>query len=168
MYVRTYLVVMHIREISLGVLPPSHYHHYHNCHKLPGREHKSHTASSRETAASYIQKRENLQSQSDDVRHIKAELYNNEVSVSENRTLVMALFCDRRAFGLCLRRLAGLVVTASASGAEDPGFESRLRRDCSGSSHTTDLKIGTPVVNLPGAWRYRVSTGTGWPGVSIL
>ena len=38
----------------------------------------------------------------------------------------------------------------------------------SGSSHTNDLKIGTPVVTLPGAWRYRVSTGTGRPGVSIL
>ena len=42
-------------------------------------------------------------------------------------------------------RLAGLVAKASASGAEDPGFESRLRRDFSGSSHTGDLKIGTPV-----------------------
>ena len=38
----------------------------------------------------------------------------------------------------------------------------------SGSSHTSDLKIGTPVATLPGAWRYRVSTGTGRPGVSIL
>ena len=28
--------------------------------------------------------------------------------------------------------LAGLVVKASASGAEDPGFESRLRRDFPG------------------------------------
>ena len=42
-------------------------------------------------------------------------------------------------------RLAGLVVKASTSAAEDPGFESRLRRDFSGSSHTSDLKIGTPV-----------------------
>ena len=65
-------------------------------------------------------------------------------------------------------RLGGLVVKASASGAEDPGFESRLRRDFSGSSHTSDFKIGTPVAILPGAWRYRVSTGTGRPGVSIL
>ena len=31
-----------------------------------------------------------------------------------------------------------------------------------------DLKIGTPVATLPGAWRYRVSAGTGRPGVSIL
>ena len=65
-------------------------------------------------------------------------------------------------------RLGGLVVKASASRAEGPGFESRLRRDFSGSSHTSDLKIGTPVATLPGAWRYRVSAGTGRPGVSIL
>ena len=65
-------------------------------------------------------------------------------------------------------RLAGLVVKASASGAEDPGFESRLLRDLSGSSHTRDLKIGTQVATLPGSWQYRVSAGTGWPGVSIL
>ena len=65
-------------------------------------------------------------------------------------------------------RLVGLAVKASASRAEDPGFESRWRRDFSGSSHTSDLKIGTPVATLPGAWRYRVSAGTGWPGVSIL
>ena len=40
-------------------------------------------------------------------------------------------------------RLTGPVVKASASGAEDPGFESRLRRDFSRSSHTSDLRIGT-------------------------
>ena len=57
---------------------------------------------------------------------------------------------------------------ASASRAEDPGFESRLRLDFSGLSHTSDLKIGTPVATLPDAWCYRVSTGTGRPGVSIL
>ena len=38
----------------------------------------------------------------------------------------------------------------------------------SGSSHSSDSKIGTPVATLPGAWRYRVSAGTGRPGVSIL
>ena len=38
----------------------------------------------------------------------------------------------------------------------------------SGSSRTCDLNIGTPVPTLPGAWRYRVSAGTGGPGVSIL
>ena len=31
-----------------------------------------------------------------------------------------------------------------------------------------DFKIGTPVATLPGAWHFRVSAGTGWPGVSIL
>ena len=65
-------------------------------------------------------------------------------------------------------RLVGQMVKVFASGAEDPGFEFRLRRDFSGSSHTSDLKIGTPVATLPNAWQYRVSTGTGWPGVSIL
>ena len=60
------------------------------------------------------------------------------------------------------------MVKASDSRAEDPGFESRLRRDFSGSSHTSDLQIGTPVAILPSAWRYRVIAGTGRPGVSIL
>ena len=56
---------------------------------------------------------------------------------------------------------------AAASGAEDPGFESRLRRDFPGSSHTSDF-TGTPVATLPGAWHYRVSAVTGRSGVSIL
>ena len=60
------------------------------------------------------------------------------------------------------------MVTASASGAEDTEFDSRLRRDFSGSIHTSDFKIGTPVAALPGAWRYRASAGTGRPGVSKL
>ena len=42
------------------------------------------------------------------------------------------------------------MVKASAPRAEDPRFESRLRRDFSGSSHTRDLKIGTPVATLAG------------------
>ena len=67
-----------------------------------------------------------------------------------------------------LYRLIGLVVKASASGTKDPGFESGLRRDFSRSSHTSDLKIGTPVATLPGAWHYRVSAWTGQPSVSIL
>ena len=61
---------------------------------------------------------------------------------------------------MSLDRLGGLVVKASASGAEDPGFESRLPRDF----FWVDLKLTT----LPGAWHYRVSAGTGRPGVSIL
>ena len=56
----------------------------------------------------------------------------------------------------------------SASRVEGSEFESRLCRIFSGLSHTSDLNIGTPVTTLPGAWHYRVSTGTGQPGVSIL
>ena len=37
-------------------------------------------------------------------------------------------------------RLAGLVIKATASRATDPGFDSRLRRDFSGSSFTSGLK----------------------------
>ena len=48
-------------------------------------------------------------------------------------------------------RLVGLVVKVSASRATGLGFDSRLRRDFSGSSHTGDLKIGTPVATLLGA-----------------
>ena len=40
--------------------------------------------------------------------------------------------------------------------------------DISESTHTSDFKIGTPVATPLSAWRCRVSTGTGGPGVSIL
>ena len=71
--------------------------------------------------------------------------------------------------GLALDPSFGLAVKASASRAADPGFHSRfLSGHFSGSSHTTDLKIGTPVATLPDTWCYRVSDGTGWPSVSIL
>ena len=56
------------------------------------------------------------------------------------------------------------MVKASALTAADPGFDSHLRQDFSGLSHT----IGIPVATLPGTWCYRVNAGTGWPGVSIL
>ena len=49
-----------------------------------------------------------------------------------------------------------------------PGLNPARARIFSGSSHTGDLKIGTPVATLPGAWHYRVSAGTGWPDVSIV
>ena len=48
-----------------------------------------------------------------------------------------------------MNRLVGLVVKVSASEAEDPGFQSRLRRDFSGSSHTSDLNIGTYSSGYP-------------------
>ena len=65
-------------------------------------------------------------------------------------------------------RFVGLVGKASALRVEDPGFKSCLPRDFLGSSHTSELKIGTPVATLPGAWHYWVSAETGQPGVSIL
>ena len=56
--------------------------------------------------------------------------------------------------------LVGLVIKASALRAADPGFGSRLCSEYfSGSSHTSDLKIGTPVVTLPGDQHCRVSVG---------
>ena len=66
-----------------------------------------------------------------------------------------------------LNRHVGLVVKASAW-RRPSGFDSHLRWDFSGSSHTSDLKIDTPVATLSGAWRLRVSAGTCRPGVSIL
>ena len=66
-------------------------------------------------------------------------------------------------------RFIGLAVKAFASRVEDPGFNAHLRcRDFSHLSHTSDLKICTPVVTLRGAWHNSVSIGTGWPGVSTL
>ena len=49
-----------------------------------------------------------------------------------------------------------------------PGSNPACAGIFSGSSHTSDLKIGTPVATLPGVWRYGVSAGTGRSGVSIL
>ena len=64
--------------------------------------------------------------------------------------------------------LVGLMLKTSASRAADLGFSSRfLHGDFVGLSHIGDLEIGTSVATLPGTWLYRVSVGTGWPGVSI-
>ena len=49
-----------------------------------------------------------------------------------------------------------------------PGLNPTCAGIFSGLSHTSDLKIGSVVATLPGAWCYRVSAGTGWPDVSIL
>ena len=73
------------------------------------------------------------------------------------RVCVSVRVAERSSFWTDCDRLVDFVVEASASRAEDPGFECRLRRDFSGSSHTNGLKISTPV-----------APGTGWPGVSIL
>ena len=48
--------------------------------------------------------------------------------------------------------------------AGDPGIDPRFAR----SGHISGLQSGTVVASLPGVWRYRVSAGTGWSGVSIL
>ena len=65
--------------------------------------------------------------------------------------------------------LVGLVLEASASRAAHPEFDSRfLRGDLSRSSRTSDLQTGTPVATLPGAWRYMIGVGTGWPSVSTM
>ena len=69
---------------------------------------------------------------------------------------------------LVMNRLVGLVVKASASRAKVLGSNPAYARIFSGSSHTSDLNIGTPVATVPGTWHYRVSAGTGRLGVSIL
>ena len=65
-------------------------------------------------------------------------------------------------------RLVGLVVRRPPRERKIPGSNPACAGIFSGSSLTSDSKIGTPVATLPGAWRYRVSAGTGRPGVSIL
>ena len=93
-------------------------------------------------------------------------------SASAIRSSALAVLTDNRTLAAVLpplHRLVGLVVKASASRAEDPGVRIPPALGFfSGSSHTTDSKMGTPVATLPGAWCYRVSAGTGRPGVSIL
>ena len=65
-------------------------------------------------------------------------------------------------------RLVGLVVRRPPQERKIPGSNPACAGIFSRSSHTSDLKIGTPVATLPGAWHYRVSAGIGQPGVSIL
>ena len=65
-------------------------------------------------------------------------------------------------------RLVGLVVRRPPRERKIPGSNPACGGIFSGSSHNSDLKIGTPVATLPGAWRCRVNAGTGRPGVSIL
>ena len=67
-----------------------------------------------------------------------------------------------------LRRLVGLVVRRPPRERKILGSNPACAGIFSGSSHTSDSKIDTPAATLPGAWRYRVSAGTGRPCVSIL
>ena len=64
--------------------------------------------------------------------------------------------------------LVGLVVRRPPRERKVPGSNPACAGIFSGSSHASDLNIGTLVATLPGAWHYRVSAGTGRPGVSIL
>ena len=64
--------------------------------------------------------------------------------------------------------LIDLVVRRPPQERKIPGSNPACAGIYSRSSHTSDLKISTPVATLPGTWRYRVSIGTGRPDVSIL
>ena len=64
--------------------------------------------------------------------------------------------------------LVGLVVRCPPRERKVQGSNPACSGIFPGSSHTSDLNIGTPVATLPGAWHYRVSPATGRPGVSIL
>ena len=65
-------------------------------------------------------------------------------------------------------RLVGLVVRRPPRERKIPGSNPACAGIFSGLSHTSDLKIGTPLAVLPGAWRDRVSAWTGRLDVSIL
>ena len=91
-------------------------------------------------------------------------------SYVKKKKMDMALNCKGARLTLLplLDRLIGLVVKTPARERKISGSNPACAEIFPGSSHTSDLKIGTPVVTLPGAWCYRVSAGTGWPYVSIL
>ena len=89
--------------------------------------------------------------------------------VSKGNTPWLRCSCVERYHTLTEYRLVDLVVRRPPRERKVPGSNPACVGIFSGSSHTSDLKIGTPVAaTLPGAWRYRVSAGTGRPGVSIL
>ena len=106
------------------------------------------------------------------VRFVACSINKHNVNVLIFLVLTIFYFC----VGLLFlppppRWLIGFKV--SISRAARPVFGSHFRQwilwqDFSGSSHTSDLKIGTPAATLPDTWHYRVSTRTGQPSVSIL
>ena len=75
----------------------------------------------------------------------------------------VSLFPPSHSLSLCLSYSVFVSISArlSACSCFRCGSFSRL-------SHTIDLNIGTPVATLPGTSCCRISTGTGWPDVSIL
>ena len=63
----------------------------------------------------------------------------------------------------------GLEVRRLPTERGKPGFDPCFPDGASSLSiNTIDVKTGTPVATVPGAWHERVSTGTSLPGVSIL
>ena len=87
-----------------------------------------------------------------------------EMAVLESSTVQIDDTSPLSAVSCTECHLFGLVVMGSASRASDPVFESRLRLDFSGSSHTSDVNKN----DTSGAWRCRIRAGTGWTGVNIL
>ena len=47
------------------------------------------------------------------------------------------------------------------------GIEHRCTQ-LSHNTHTSDLKLGTLVATMPGAWHNWVSVRTGWTGVMMM
>ena len=75
---------------------------------------------------------------------------------------------DSRVAVRFVNRLVGLWLRRPPRERKIPGSNPACAGIFPESSHTSDFKIGTPVATLPGAWRYRVSAGTGRLGVSLL
>ena len=93
------------------------------------------------------------------ISHLYDSTQNNPHGASRNQTLDLPL---------PIHHLVGLVVRRPPRERKVPVSNPARGGIFSGSSHTSDLNIGTPVATLPGALRYRVSAGTGRPGVSIM
>ena len=87
---------------------------------------------------------------------------------TSNRNVPLSETAVRMGHSSVTDRLVGLVVRRPPRERKIPGLNPACAGIFSGSSHTSDLKFGTPVATMPGAWRYRVSAGNGWPGDSIL
>ena len=92
--------------------------------------------------------------------------WDNFTTVNHGEDLFLGVIWGK---AICPRdRPVGLVVRHPPRERKIRGSNPACAGIFSGSSHTSDLKIGTPVATLQGAWCYRVSAGTGRPGVSIL
>ena len=90
------------------------------------------------------------------------------VFISPQLGIILNLTKNTKSSSALTDRLVGQVVRRPPRERKVLGSNPVCDGIFSGSSHTSDLNIGTPVATLSGACRYRVSTGTGRPGVSIL